>query len=111
MFQLRKLAIKIKQSTTSLLPLWKKLCKDLSVKEGLLKRDVQTRWNSTYDMADSCLNFKIVIIAITQDASNGLRASEVTTEEWTILEQLKEVLEVRQLLATTSDLQPNRSCP
>jgi hypothetical protein len=50
--QLRKLAFKIVNLSTLLLPAWKAVLKEVELAEALLPRDVCTRWNSTYLMLD-----------------------------------------------------------
>ncbi|KAI4293806.1 hypothetical protein K525DRAFT_181459, partial [Schizophyllum commune Loenen D] len=59
--KLRKLAFKIVNSSTILLPAWKEILKDLNMRIKLLPRDVRTRWNSTYDMLVSALEHRDAI--------------------------------------------------
>jgi hypothetical protein len=49
-FKVRKLAFKIVNSTTKLLPAWKKQLEEIELAICIMPRDVTTRWNSTYDM-------------------------------------------------------------
>ncbi|THU82347.1 hypothetical protein K435DRAFT_632528, partial [Dendrothele bispora CBS 962.96] len=48
--KLRKIAFKIINSPTLLLPAWKSVLQELDEVEKLMPRDVSTRWNSTYNM-------------------------------------------------------------
>ncbi|KAF8995518.1 hypothetical protein BDZ89DRAFT_971740, partial [Hymenopellis radicata] len=48
--KLRALAFKIINSSTILLPAWKRLLREHKIVERLIPRDVKTRWNSTFDM-------------------------------------------------------------
>jgi hypothetical protein len=59
LFQLRKFAYSLKNSTMILLLEWNKVIKKLAVESTgvekaltlrMMPRDVRTRWNSTYDM-------------------------------------------------------------
>ena len=88
MKQLRKLAFKIVNSTTKLAPVWRDICKELSLEERMIPRDVRTRWNSTYDMIKMAIEYSKAIKRICSDADNGLRDFELSTEEWKIAEQL-----------------------
>ncbi|KAL1686623.1 hypothetical protein GGG16DRAFT_41121, partial [Schizophyllum commune] len=59
--KLRKLAFKIINSSTILLPAWKEILTELGLRIKLLPRDVRTRWNSTYDMLVSALEHRDAI--------------------------------------------------
>ncbi|KAI4293592.1 hypothetical protein K525DRAFT_179664, partial [Schizophyllum commune Loenen D] len=59
--KLRKLAFRIINSSTILLPAWKDVLQKLNMKIKLLPRDVRTRWNSTYDMLVSALEHREAI--------------------------------------------------
>jgi hypothetical protein len=95
MIQIRKLSYKIIQSSTILLPLWKRLVRELcNLAAGLLPRDVRTRWNSTFDMLEGALKFKPVIKKLTEDSDNDLREYELTKEEWEVLVEMRDTLKV-----------------
>ncbi|RDX54667.1 hypothetical protein OH76DRAFT_1327007, partial [Lentinus brumalis] len=90
--QVRKLAFKIVNSSTILLPAWYDLCRQLNMAEKLIPRDVPTRWNSTYDMAVATVEYEAVYKRITADKELGLRGYELTRREWIILRQLRDIL-------------------
>lgn len=98
--QLRKLAFKIVHSTTKLLPAWKELLGELGQPVVLIPRDVRTRWNSTFEMLDSCLKHKKALTQLCSDKSNGLRSFEVSEREWEIAKQLRNMLKVRRHVAS-----------
>ncbi|OJT07830.1 hypothetical protein TRAPUB_1276 [Trametes pubescens] len=94
MAKLRKLAFKIVHSTTKLLPAWKELLGELGQPVVLIPRDVRTRWNSTFEMLDSCLKHQKALTQLCSDKSNGLRSFEVSEREWEIAKQLCNMLKV-----------------
>ncbi|TFK79536.1 hypothetical protein K466DRAFT_469601, partial [Polyporus arcularius HHB13444] len=49
--KVRVLAFKIVNFPTKLLPAWREICSELGLDDKLIPCNVQTRWNSTYDMA------------------------------------------------------------
>ncbi|KAL1711230.1 hypothetical protein EV715DRAFT_215524, partial [Schizophyllum commune] len=61
--KLRKLAYKVVNSTTKLLPAWFRCLKDHKMAETYIPRDVSTRWNSTYDTLQYVLEHKKAIKA------------------------------------------------
>jgi hypothetical protein len=93
--QLRKLAFKIINSTTIHLPAWLKVLNELKMELTLLPRDVATRWNSMFDMLIYALGHKEAVNTTTQSRDLGLRSLELSDAEWTVLEQLADVLKVR----------------
>jgi hypothetical protein len=58
----------------------------------MMPRDVTTRWNSTFDMLDFSLDYQIAINEITDECEMKLRQYELSEVEWTIVEQLCDVL-------------------
>ncbi len=89
------MAYKIVNSPTILLPAWRDLCRELGLPVKLIPRDVQTRWNSSYDMAVATVEYKKVVRRITSDGDLGLRGFELSAREWNLLERLRDVLKVR----------------
>ena len=93
--QIRKISFKIIHSTTLLLPAWNASCAAEGLPIKLLPQDVRTQWNSTFDMLDGALKARVVVDKMTGDKAHGLRAYELSDEEWEIARQLREVLKVR----------------
>jgi len=93
--QLRKLAYKIINSLTLILPAWKVILATLKLNERLMPRDVTTRWNSTFVMLDFALAHRKALDLLTQDRTNGLREYEISEAEWQIAQQLRDALKVR----------------
>lgn len=60
----------------------------------MLPRDVKTRWNSTYRLLTTALDYREAVDTITGDRRLGLRELELSEEEWTVLTQLRDVLKV-----------------
>ncbi|KDQ54146.1 hypothetical protein JAAARDRAFT_135855, partial [Jaapia argillacea MUCL 33604] len=89
---LRKLAVKIIYSTTKLLPEWYKKVAEFKLSKQLMPRDVSTRWNSTFDMIDFALEYRVPLDAISSDCNNDLQAFELTETEWLIAKQLQDIL-------------------
>lgn len=92
--QLRKLSFAIIRSPTKLLPAWYRALLELGFKDAKMPRDVATRWNSTYILLEFCLKHRVVIVKLTNDRRNGLRACEMEEAEWVLVEQLRDVLKV-----------------
>jgi hypothetical protein len=59
-----------------------------------MPRDVRTRWNSTFDMLDFALLYRVAINAITDKARLGLVNLALDDDEWELLRQLRDVLKV-----------------
>lgn len=62
-----------------------------------MPRDVQTRWNSTYDMMKFALEYRAAIDKLTSkgEKDHGLRQYELSSSEWKLAKQLADVLKVR----------------
>ena len=97
--QIRKLAFKTINSTTLLLPAcqWARCLEDLELDLKLILCDVTTRWNSTYDMLSFMLEHRKAIDNYMGDRRNDLRGFELTVEEWGVVKQLCDILEVSSL--------------
>ncbi|KAL7280274.1 hypothetical protein ACG7TL_005187 [Trametes sanguinea] len=108
LFKLRKTSFAIIHSPTKLLPAWKKILEDLTLKVRKMPRDVVTRWNSTYLMVNFAIEYKRGLKRLTSDPDLGLRAYELTSEEWELAEQLRDLLKVFfDATAFFSSSQPN----
>ncbi|KAJ3767726.1 hypothetical protein FB446DRAFT_613343, partial [Lentinula raphanica] len=88
----RKIAFKIINSTTLLLPKWNEHLSGLGLDVKKLRRDVSTRWNSTHDMLESFLEMREAVTGFVDRASYGLADLALTTEEWEIMEGLVSIL-------------------
>ncbi|KAL1748219.1 hypothetical protein HDZ31DRAFT_30289 [Schizophyllum fasciatum] len=93
--QLRKLAFKVVNSSTILLPAWKEILQDLNMRVKLLPRDVRTRWNSTYDMLVSALEHRDAIDKMYKrdDVVKEIEPLELSRHEWKCAEQLRDALD------------------
>lgn len=58
----------------------------------IMPRDVSTRWNSTYDMLDFAIQYRHAVDVMTDKRKLGLGAYELSDDEWTLVEQLRDVL-------------------
>ena len=105
LFQLRKLAYAIKNSTTIILPRWNAIIEECAVTSTSNKkltvrkmpRDVSTRWNSTFDMLKFACLYHDAINKITDDRSMKLCDYELKDHEWKIVEELRDSLKVLNL--------------
>jgi hypothetical protein len=88
----RTVAKKTIQSTTKLAPAWKQVLVDCKLPHKILPRNVRTRWNSTYDMIFVVLKYRRAYCEFTNDESNGLQSYVLTSVEWTVLKDLKDIL-------------------
>ncbi|KAG1853541.1 hypothetical protein C8R48DRAFT_565340, partial [Suillus tomentosus] len=64
--KLRKVAFKLINSTTILLPAWHEALRSLDMPVTLMPRDVATRWNSTFDMLKYALEHRKAVDVVTQ---------------------------------------------
>jgi hypothetical protein len=94
MYQIWKLSYKIIHSITLLLPEWKQILADLKATVLMLLRDVSTRWNSTFHMLDVAIDKHKASDKLTGDKMNKVQELKLQEEEWEILEQLRDVLEM-----------------
>ena len=60
----------------------------------MMPRDVSTRWNSTYDMLDFALQYRVAIDSITGDRDMKMRDLELDAREWKLAGQLRDTLKV-----------------
>ncbi|KAL1703297.1 hypothetical protein EV121DRAFT_208359 [Schizophyllum commune] len=103
--QLRKLAYKVINSTTKLLPAWKACLKEHQVPESLIPRDCSTRWDSTYDMCDYAEKHKKPLKAYLADDAHTfeLDAFGLSGQEWRCVRQLRNPLKQATLFFSRGD--------
>jgi hypothetical protein len=82
--------------------------KEHLLKDKLIPRDVSTRWNSTFDMLSTGIEYRVAIDMMASDRKNGLRELELSAEEWGIATQLRDILKVapgmtRSVICITDD--------
>ncbi|KAJ2982172.1 hypothetical protein NUW54_g10786 [Trametes sanguinea] len=75
--KIRKFASKVVNSSTILLPAYKKRVAELKMPDRVIPHDVATRWNSTYDMLTAALEYRKVVDAMCADRELGLRKYEL----------------------------------
>ena len=77
-----------------LLPAWYKSPEEFNLPKCLMPQDVSTQWNLTFNMLEFSLNNQEALNAITGDQRMELWTFELLEHEWTLAEQLQDVLEV-----------------
>ncbi|TFY82867.1 hypothetical protein EWM64_g1152 [Hericium alpestre] len=92
--KLRKLAYKMIHSTTKILPAWRAIVVEKNLADRLMPRDVSTRWNSTYNMLVFVVDYQHVIRVLVADDEYDLQQYMMFTNEWKIVQQLRDVLKV-----------------
>ena len=70
----------------------------LGLSVRMMPRDVSTRWNSTFDMLDFALNYRLAIDSITSTRELNLRKYELQDNEWAVAENLRDTLQVCSIL-------------
>ncbi|KAF5364882.1 hypothetical protein D9757_015275 [Collybiopsis confluens] len=90
LYKCRKIAFKIINSSTLLLPQWRALLPDILI----LPRDVSTRWNSTYDMLNAFQSMRPQVTQFVGSNSNGLAEFQVGEEEWESINGLTAALKL-----------------
>ncbi|KAJ3748255.1 hypothetical protein EV360DRAFT_56950, partial [Lentinula raphanica] len=92
--QTRKIAFKLINSTTGLLPKWREHLSKTEFAGRNLHRDVATRWNSTHNMLECFLELKGPISEFVDHASYGISEYSLTEEEWEIIGGLVTTLQI-----------------
>ena len=57
-----------------------------------MPQDVSTRWNSTFDMLDFALDYRVAINSISSNQDLNLRKYELLDNEWEVAEALHDTL-------------------
>jgi hypothetical protein len=97
--KLCKLACKLKNSPTILLPMWYKTLTAHWLPPHMMPHDVSTCWNSTFDMLEFAIKYHTAIDTMTRACNFGLHQYELAPAEWKITSELWHVLKVRILLS------------
>ena len=84
----------IKNSSTIILPQWLAKLKDLGLKVRMMPRNVSTCWNSTFDMLNFALDYRVPIDENTSNRQSNLRKYELQDEEWVVAKNLCDTLKV-----------------
>jgi len=71
------------------------MLESLDLTERKMPRHVTTRWNSTYDMLDFAVGYRLAIDSITRAKTSNLRKYELDDSEWKTAQQLQDTLKVR----------------
>ncbi|OJT11999.1 hypothetical protein TRAPUB_11453 [Trametes pubescens] len=92
--KMHHLTFKIVHSTTKVLPAWNAILVEKKLPQRLILCDVRTRWNSTYDMLQVALKYCTAVDTLCSRREHSLRVFELSPEEWTIMQELCDMLEV-----------------
>jgi hypothetical protein len=84
----------MKNSSTIALPRWYEVLESLALEPRMMPRDVSTRWNSTYDMIEFAVFYRAALNIMTADLDMNLRQFELSKKEWSMANELSEVLQV-----------------
>ena len=82
-------------STTKLLPAYKRHLKGLSLPVRAALRVALTRWNAVYDLVEYSYEYRNAIDKFMAMKENGMRELELSEDEWELVRQLWDVLQVR----------------
>ena len=99
--QTRRIAFKVINSPTLLLPQWLALLEREALPKfhgRSLPRDVSTRWSSTFNHLAAFVELESYIDTFTGIREHGLRQFELTKDEWACVKQLVKVLQVSSTL-------------
>ena len=84
----------MKNLTTHLLPAWRKTLSAHGLSSRMMPRDVSTCWNSTFDMLEFAIQYRVAIDAMTAVHKSDLRKYELVSAEWMIAAELRDILKV-----------------
>jgi hypothetical protein len=84
---------------------------------NIMPRDVKTRWNSTYDMLEFAIEYRLPLDRITDECSSNLQDYDMDKKEWKLAGELRDILKVcttsllaYQLLMRSSRFSRTRLC-
>lgn len=77
-----------------ILPAWHAILEQKGLSKRLIPRDVKTRWNSTYDMLNVAVQYRAAVDTVCAARAHGLRAFELSSDDWAIATELRDVLRV-----------------
>lgn len=89
-------------STTGILPKWYSVLEELRLHARMMPRDVTTHWDSTFDMLDFTIDYRLALVKVTDDHDMNLRKFELDEEDWKIATYLCDVLKVRPSFSAVS---------
>jgi len=92
--QLQGIAFTLKNSTTILLPAWEKTLSTHGLPTHMMPYDVSTCWNSTFDIVEFAIQYRVTIDTMTTVHGFDLRKYELVPDEWKIAIELQDVLRV-----------------
>ena len=94
--QLSKFSNTTVNSSTKILPAWKRHLKALSVPVRVAPRVVKTRWNSMFDLLNFACQHCDAIDSFMAKREHGMRELELSKEEWDLVVELRDILKVRR---------------
>lgn len=92
--QVHCVSFKIINSSTLLLPAWRKLTAGTPFKNQTLLQDIATCWNSTYNMLSVFLEMKDLVNQFLDSSSNRLTQYMLEDDEWEAVKDLVMALKV-----------------
>ncbi|KAE9384589.1 hypothetical protein BT96DRAFT_841958 [Gymnopus androsaceus JB14] len=78
---------------TKLLPAWNQIVADFQLPPKKIPCDVRPCWNLTFDMINMALQYKTALNSFINDSDHGLSHFALSSMEWAILENLRDILQ------------------
>ncbi len=75
-----------------ILPAWQRLLEEIKMKDWIMPHDALMHWNLTYNMLKFALEYHKAVDMLIADRQNELCNYELSKREWTIANQLCNVL-------------------
>jgi hypothetical protein len=95
-YQLHKIALKVKNSSTIVGPVWRQICCNTKLKVQQIPCNVATRWNAMYNLLAFSVSYCIAIDKLTNCTLFKLKGP--SDKEWALVEELINVLKVSLML-------------